>query len=326
MEDDLMRLFGGERLKNALQRLGMREGMEIEHSLITRAIANAQKRVETRNFEIRKHLLKYDEVMNEQRNYVYSLRNRILDRDEVSEMIHKVIDNTIEAHIEEYAEDGFTAETMESVRRWVEGEMRVPVDMTEQPNMGRVNQEAFTASLKTAMHQLYAEREKQIGSRNMRMLEKMVLLDTIDSRWKDHLYEMDGLKEGINWMAYAERDPLTEYKLHGMAIFNEMLAGIDNQTADILFHAEFSTPAMPPPEFNQYAQGNARHEEFGLFDALGSAEAEPPPRGRQIRYVQPEQQQAGQPQVVRSGAKVGRNDPCPCGSGRKYKQCHGKNG
>jgi len=329
MEDDLMRLFGGERLKNALQRLGMHEGMEIEHPLISRAIANAQKRVETRNFEIRKHLLKYDEVMNEQRNYIYSLRNRILDRDDVSDIIRKVIDNTAEAHIEEYAADGFTTETMESVKRWLEGEMRVSVDMPENLNMGRVNQESFTASLKDALHQLYAEREKQIGAKNMRMLEKMVLLDTIDSRWKDHLYEMDGLKEGINWMAYAERDPLTEYKLRGMAIFNEMLAGIDNQTADILFHAELSAPAIPAPEFNQYNQGMARHDEFGLFNAL-DAETQ---TQRPVRYVRPENArqsgQSGRPAaapIVRTGAKVGRNDPCPCGSGRKYKQCHGKNG
>jgi len=192
--------------------------------------------------------------------------------------------------------------------------------------MGRVNQESFTATLKEALHRLYAEREKHIGANNMRTLEKMVLLDTIDSRWKDHLYEMDGLKEGINWMSYAERDPLTEYKLRGMAIFNEMLASINNQTASILFHAELSAPAMPSPEFNQYAQGMARHDEFGLFNAPETGSQRP------VRYVRPENARSrgpqGQPaqQVVRAGAKVGRNDPCPCGSGRKYKQCHGKNG
>jgi preprotein translocase subunit SecA len=329
MEDDLMRLFGGERLKNLMQRLGMREGEEIEHSLISRAIANAQKRVETRNFEIRKHLLKYDEVMNEQRTYIYSLRNRILDSEDISETVHKMIDNTIDAHIDEYSANGrdFTAETIESMKRWVEGEMRIPVDTSQDTNMERISQESFAGSLKAAFHTIYKAREQQIGTANIRILEKLVLLDTIDSRWKDHLYEMDGLKEGINWMAYAERDPLTEYKLRGMTIFNTMLASIHNQATSILFHAELSISATPLPEFSQYAQGQAHHDELGQFSGA-HAQAQQAMLARQRA-----QQQAamaagdGRPraqQVVRTAAKVGRNDPCPCGSGRKYKQCHGK--
>jgi preprotein translocase subunit SecA len=330
MEDDLMRLFGGERLKNLMQRLGMREGEEIEHSLISRAIANAQKRVEGRNFEIRKHLLKYDEVMNEQRSYIYTLRNRILDREDISDIVHKMIDNTIDAHIDEYSANGrdFTAETVESMKRWVEGEMRIPVDSSQDTNMERISQDSFSESLKAAFHSIYEAREKQMGTANMRTLEKLVLLDTIDSRWKDHLYEMDGLKEGINWMAYAERDPLTEYKLRGMTIFNTMLASVHNQATSVLFRAELSVSAAPPPEFNQYAQGQARHDEFGMFSAA-HAQAQQAMLARQRAQQQAAMEAGGgrparAQQIVRTAAKVGRNDPCPCGSGRKYKQCHGK--
>ena len=196
--------------------------------------------------------------------------------------------------------------------------------------MERISQDSFTSSLKAAFHTIYNEREKHIGQENMRILEKLVLLDTIDSRWKDHLYEMDGLKEGINWMAYAERDPLTEYKLRGMTVFNTMLATFHNQATSVLFHAELSISATPLPEFNQYAQGQARHEDFGMFSAA-QQQAQQAMLERQ-RAQQQAAMAAGSgkapraQQVVRTAAKVGRNDPCPCGSGRKYKLCHGKGG
>jgi preprotein translocase subunit SecA len=325
MEDDLMRLFGGERLKNTMQRLGMREGEEIEHPLISRAIANAQKRVELRNFEVRKHLLKYDEVMNEQRTYIYSLRNRILGREDVSDIVRDMVNNTVDVHIEECKEGGndFTQETIMSVQRWVEGEIRIPVDIPEDTDMVKIDQETFASSLKAAFQALLSAREKHMGSANMRVLEKLILLATIDSRWKDHLYEMDGLKEGINWMVYAERDPVTEYKLRGMRIFNSMLAGIDSQVTTLLFHAEITNPSVPNTDFNQYAEGRSSHDAFGQFGA-------PAPSGQAVqaqaagaRRPAPATVPRGE-QIVRTSAKVGRNDPCPCGSGRKYKQCHGK--
>ncbi len=321
MEDDLMRLFGGERLKNIMQRLGMREGEEIEHSLISRAIANAQKRVETRNFEIRKHLLKYDEVMNEQRTYIYNLRNKVLDSEDSSSIVQEMIIRTVDARIAEYSDDGrkFDSETVESIKRWLEGEMRIPVDIGPVEDIKAINQEEFANSLKKILETLYKAREQSMGSANMRTLEKLVLLNTLDNRWKDHLYEMDALKEGINWMSYAEKDPLVEYKLRGMGIFNEMLTSLDVEAVTLLYHAELTAPQMPEPEFSQYAQGQASHDEFGQFGAVGGGQSH---GGQQSHQAFPGQRQ----QAVRNANKVGRNDPCPCGSGKKYKHCHGTQG
>jgi preprotein translocase subunit SecA len=253
--------------------------------------------------------------MNEQRTYVYGMRNRVLDNEDSSAVVHAMIDRAVETNIADYSIDGrrFDSETVEAIKRWIELDMRIPIEIGPIDDVKNINQKEFSDTLKASLQALYQAREQSMGSEKMRILERLVMLNTLDSRWKDHLYEMDALKEGINWMSYAEKDPLVEYKLRGMDIFNQMIANFDNEAVALLYHAELTSHEMPEPEFSQYDQGQASHDQFGQFGAVGG--------GQPQRQALP-----GQRQQAARGGKVGRNDPCPCGSGKKYKHCHGLQG
>ncbi len=317
MEDDLMRLFGGERLMNMMQRLGMKEDEQIEHPLISRAIANSQKKVEGRNFEIRKHLLKYDEVMNEQRTYIYERRDRALEGVEIGDIVDEMFDDVVEEKLYDITEGrkSLSDEGLAEIKNWVENELRVPIDFSEIDNLSKFDYETFQANLTEGLREIYKKREEMVGSESMRELERMVYLNTIDSKWKEHLFEMDYLKEGINWRSYAEKDPLVEYKFEGFKMFKEVLTTIDEEVISILFHVEITSPQDLEYDFTDYSVGNAIHDDFNQF---GGQPVVAPPRRLDRDQISGGQQAE---QITRKNEKVGRNSPCPCGSGKKYKYC-----
>jgi preprotein translocase subunit SecA len=306
LEDDLMRIFGSDRISGLMQRLGMEEGVPIEHGMVTRAIERAQKQVEGRNFEARKHLLEYDDVMNKQRESIYGLRRGILDGREGKEYILNAADEIVEFLVDSHA----------------------PAEGSERPNVAELNAELFdffgidlaTAGvdletmrhdevrdrLTKAVNERYEQKEAAVGAEVMRLHEKYMLLQVIDAQWKDHLLNLDHLKEGIGLRGYGQRDPLIEYKKESFELFQEMMERIQDRVVKFLWKVEVVVEREGEPQ-------NVRPASRSLPIA--------PPRQQPMIFSG-----SGGPQnetVKRKDVKVGRNDPCPCGSGKKYKKCHG---
>ena len=308
LEDDLMRIFGGDRIMGLMERLGMEEGVPIEHGMVTRAIERAQKQVEGRNFEARKHLLEYDDVMNKQRESIYGLRRSILDGREGKEYILNAADEIVEYLVD----------------------MHIPESEREEANEPELNAELYDFfgldlraagatlasdgrdtikdKLRTAVHKRYEEKEALVGNDNMRLNEKYLLLQVIDQQWKDHLLNIDHLKEGIGLRGYAQRDPLVEYKKESFELFQSMMERIQDRVVKVLWKVELAGGGY---------EGD-REESQRVQRAL------PPQPPRQQLTFSGAPKEAPAP-VKRQQAKVGRNDPCPCGSGKKYKKCHGIN-
>jgi preprotein translocase subunit SecA len=353
LEDDLMRIFGGERVKALMFRLGMTEGVPIESGLISRRIENAQKSVEAQNFDARKHLLEYDDVMNKQRETIYAIRRSALEgkdqRDYVlgiAEDVARELVNTYcprEQHPDQWNTTQFLAE--------VNAQFGVDAKAAEADPTALTHDQLADATAEAVVKR-YEEKEKQFGADLMRWLERRIILDVVDSQWKDHLLSLDHLKEGIGLRGYAQKDPIVEFKKEAFVLFEDMMGRIDNETIRYLYHIQIQQgeqpgqPAQPRPEPPRPPSPNAQalpHRTGGAQAAVASAAArasEPPPQrlpdvARQLERKQQRQQkdlqyqtgaaQAEPPKPVRAAAKVGRNDPCPCGSGKKYKKCHGIN-
>ncbi|MFC1728796.1 preprotein translocase subunit SecA [candidate division KSB1 bacterium] len=310
LEDDLMRLFGSDRIASVMDRLGHTDDEVIQHGMITKSIERAQKKVEAHNFSIRKHLLEYDDVMNKQREVVYSLRNQALRGDNLKEEILTMCDEFVEDKIDEHAEEGRYAEDWDwdGLKRDFIGIMLLSLDVsTEQ--MAAAKRDELEEKLKNAVRNLYEKREDLLGTDLMRQLERFAVLRVIDERWKENLYEMDQIKEGINLRAYGQKDPLIEYKKEAFNLFQNMLARINEEALTFIFKARLETeprPVQPQPEQKM----NYMHA-----DAAGMAYEGTPEQRAAAR--------PGKQQPKRAAEKVGRNDPCPCGSGKKYKKCHG---
>ena len=308
LEDDLMRIFGSERISGLMERLGMTEGQEIENRMVSKAIENAQKRVEGHNFDIRKHILEYDDVMNMQRESVYGQRREILGTENLSEWIDEMIQETIEemvpyhidprAHRDEWDLEGLAD------RFFAVFGFKPPVDSIE-PDI-----EAIEGALLTLARETYRAREAQFGSATMRILEKNFFLQVLDGQWKDHLYAMDQLREGIGLRGYGQKDPLSEYKIEGFGMFEAMMERVREDTVRILFLVQMAEEENLPRRRQQHFS-MTRGPLEGSF-----SQGQPPPPG--TGQGQPVQQT-----VKREGRKVGRNEPCPCGSGKKYKKCCG---
>ena len=304
LEDDLMRIFGTDRVKGLMGRLGMEHGEPIEHKMVTRAIERAQKQVEGRNFEIRKNLLEYDDVMNKQREAIYELRSDIQagreGRDYVFRVANDLIDYTIDSHCPEKADP----------RDWNLTEVRT--DMIAYFNLDvaslgveleELGIEELRDTLRDAVHARYDDKEERLGSELMRAFERDIMLRVVDQSWKDHLLALDHLKEGIGLRGYGQRDPKNEYKRESYELFQAMKERIEDTVLKTLFRLE-------PLSEEQLTERRQRQ---------GDASA------RRLRFTAPPKTGApARPQTVkRGGEKVGRNQPCPCGSGKKYKKCHG---
>jgi len=314
LEDDLMRIFGSERIANVMDRLGIEEDQPIEHRFITRAIENAQKKVEAHNFDIREHLLKYDDVMNKQREVIYQRRSQILKKDDLKDMVketmEELVDDLIDVHTDEksYPEEWDT----EGLKKDFYDHFQFFLKLDHQ-NLDEMTQESLRELTLKAVFDRYEEKEIEFGGPLLRRLEKVIMLDAIDHFWKEHLLGIDQLKEGIGLRGYGQKDPLIEYQKEGYEMFLDTLDEIKRATARNLFRFSLvggeeeegrrpraqrmvltrgEIPQMMPQEMAMAAEAGGR----------GTIET-----------------------VRRQGRKIGRNEPCPCGSGMKYKKCCGRN-
>jgi preprotein translocase subunit SecA len=318
LEDDLMRLFGSERIARIMERMGLKEGEVIQHPMITRSVERAQKKVEENNYGIRKRLLEYDDVMNQQREVIYSRRRHALLgehlRDDILDMVREAAAKVSKRYYSEGDIDGLKNE----VRTKFLADFKITPDEFQ-----RVGEDGVADQIVKAAEEFYRRKEEKIGREMMGMLERMAMLQVIDAKWRDHLREMDDLKEGIHLRGYGQKDPLVEYKTEAFRMFMELMDLIEDEAIDIVFKFFPETPEQLP---TQRARRPLRPQEMVMTheSALGAGfqgNREPIPAGAT------EHAQAGKgPQKqlpVRVGAKIGRNDPCPCGSGKKYKNCHG---
>jgi preprotein translocase subunit SecA len=306
LEDDLLRIFASERVSNLMLKLGMEEGVPIEHRMVTKSIENAQKKVEAHNFEIRKHLLEYDDVMNKQREVIYKHRQSVLKATDVTEDILGMIEQAGEALVdtfcpaEQYAEEWDLKGLAEAIQGQFGVDLIQPDDMKD---MGREGlQEEISEKLKGAYQDKVQSLIQDQGATPdlIHYVERTILLQMIDQHWKDHLWGMDQLKDGIGLRGYGQKDPLAEYKREGYDMFAGMMTRIKNDTLERLFKFQLVRGERPEPEPEA-----PRPAQLNLNRGADSASAERP---RTVQRVE---------------EKVGRNDPCPCGSGKKYKKCHG---
>jgi len=309
LEDDLLRIFGSQRIQRIMDRLGMEEGEPIEHKLVTRAIATAQKRVENHNFEIRKHLLEYDDVMNKQREIVYGMRRQILDganqTDTIAEWIEDLAPVTIDSfagpavHPEEWDLAGLNEALFQQF------DVRIPASAYQEVT----SRDGLNELVLDAVKSRYGDRERELGEELMRALERHEMLIVIDTQWKDHLLSIDHLKEGIGLRGYGQRDPLTEYKKEAFDLFQDMAERVKAAVVERLFKVQVVREApMAMPTLTARAD---TQESRGEMPSVGGEAPRVAPLAAPPRPA---------PRTA-TGDKVGRNDPCPCGSGKKYKKC-----
>jgi preprotein translocase subunit SecA len=341
LEDDLMRIFGSERMDSVLSRLGLKEGEAVIHPWVNKALAKAQQKVEARNYDIRKQLLKYDDVMNDQRKVVYEQRKEIMDAEDVATTIADMRTETIAAVVamaipERALPEQWNIEALhaESLRL-----LGLDLPIADWAKEEGVTSDEIEERIVAASDRRMAEKAANVGPEMMRMAEKSLLLQILDQTWKDHLLSLDHLRQGINLRAYAQRDPLNEYKREAFELFEGMLVHMRDQVTSVLSHVELrfeapppmpapaqyvehrepepamadaGYPAMPPPVSSHRGSGSGGGQTGGQFAATAGAQFSAPAG-------------SGQPAGPRAPwAGTGRNAPCPCGSGKKFKHCHGR--
>ena len=299
MEDDLMRLFVPERIQNMMESMGIADDEPIDQKILSGAIENAQKKLEGRNFSVRKHVLEYDDVMNTQRETIYSQRLKVLSGEDVSSNILSMIDTTIENTVHSVVGEHqiLTQEMIGTVRSHFMGIFLHPEDCVfTDEELDDLQPEGLINELKDQAHKVYKQKEEAVGSSIMRELERVILLRNVDSKWMEHIDAMTELRNGIGLRAYGQHDPVIEYKREGFDMFDAMVDSIREDTVRMIFLAQVRRQEEPKRE-------QVAHE-TGAIGADDGSEVKPEPR-----HVE---------------KKVGRNDPCPCGSGLKYKKCCGK--
>jgi len=322
LEDDLMRLFGADLIAGLMDRLGVDENEPIDHPLVSRAIEMAQKRVEARNFDIRKHVLEYDDVLNKQREVIYEQRRMVLEGDNLRENVLEMLEDVVDTALGMYAHESLVPEEwdVKGLVDHLEHLIFKPGALDREKIMNMIREDAGRREIRQQLREhilqgardLYARREEEYGAEVMRELERVVMLRVVDAKWMDHLANMDDLREGISLRAYGQRDPLVEYKKEAYEMFQGMIESIKE---DIVRYC-FKLHVVREPERQRLvAVQDATHESDVSLGAAGIAE-----RG----YVQAVGGEAPKPKPVVKGKKVGRNDPCPCGSGKKYKKCCGR--
>ena len=302
LEDDLMRLFGGDRINSMMDSLKIDENTPIENRILSNTIESAQRKIEGRNFGIRKNVLQFDDVMNKQREIIYAQRNKVLDGEDLKESILSMMDETVDSAMAMYMPEGVEPDhwNMEDFRNYFIGLIAGSLLELEDDELKKVDRKELGEQIKEKVHQLYAKREEELGENITRELERVVLLKQVDTKWMDHIDAMDELKKGISLRSYGQKDPVVEYRIEGFDMFDEMIAGIREETVKILLLAPFRKPNAPMPQEapkrEQVAQPTATSSDGTVAPAT----------------------------IRRQGKKVGRNDPCPCGSGKKYKNCCGR--
>ena len=309
LEDDLMRIFGSEKISGIMEKLGMENGQPIEHPMVSKAVANAQKKVEAHNFDIRKHLLEYDDVMNKQREVFYGLRREILKNQNHREMLLEMAEELVDEVLDDIASEKIYPEEwdIEALDEYLMRQFSVPIRKQEEAleigsglslPLENCDREKLHNAIMDSIESCYAIKEKGIDPNMMRQLEKMIMLQVVDNLWKDHLLGMDHLKDGVGLRGYAQKNPLTEYKKEGFEMFSKMMHQIREGVTEYLFKVQIEEGSEFPAEQDQSTK---------LVEHRGASSEESKPLT-----------------VRRDEKKVGRNDPCHCGSGKKFKKCHGK--
>jgi preprotein translocase subunit SecA len=300
LEDDLLRIFGGERITSIMSKLGMEEGEPIEHNLLSKAIENAQTKVEAHNFDIRKHLLEYDDVMNQQREVIYKQRRIALGEEDIEEIIKDMIYDISDNIAADYLEDEKAHNEEDNIKRLsdaVASMFNFSLNLKEDEFENRLDQEAISDIIVDAAIKKYDERVNLIGKENFQRVERFVMLEKIDTLWKDHLLSMDYLKEGIGLQGYAQKDPLIVYKKEGFELFNNMINRIKQETIKLLFRLEIKKDDM-----NKLERSNQQDITLSRGDSTDTPKKP----------------------IKNDKVKIGRNASCPCGSGKKYKKCCGR--
>jgi preprotein translocase subunit SecA len=316
LQDPLLRIFASDRVAAIMARFKLPEGEAIEHTWVTRAIENAQRKVEARNFDMRKQILEYDDVANDQRKVIYEQRNELLESTDISETIAAMRDGVINDIISEYVPSGSMEEQWDipAAERALVAELQLPLPlaqwldddkkMDEQGLRERVMQEAL---------KLYQAKVDQVGGEIMHQYERMVMLSSVDRHWREHLAALDHLRQGIHLRGYAQKNPKQEYKREAFELFAAMLEAIKREVTQMLMTVQISSEQdVAAAEESQPAVGNVQYHHADYEEALAQSDDAQGDKGAEHKPF------------VRGAAKVGRNDPCPCGSGKKYKQCHGR--
>ena len=309
LEDDLMRIFGSEKISGIMEKLGMENGQPIEHPMVSKAVANAQKKVEAHNFDIRKHLLEYDDVMNKQREVFYGLRREILKNENHREMLLEMAEELVDEVLDDIASEKIYPEEwdIEALDDYMMRQFSVPIKKQEEAleigsglslPIENCDREKLHNAIMDSIQSCYAIKEQGIDPNMMRQLEKMIMLQVVDNLWKDHLLGMDHLKDGVGLRGYAQKNPLTEYKKEGFEMFSKMMHQIREGVTEYLFKVQIEEGSEFPAEQDQSTK---------MVEHRGASSEESKPLT-----------------VRRDDKKVGRNDPCHCGSGKKFKKCHGK--
>jgi preprotein translocase subunit SecA len=302
-----MRIFAGDRVKAIMQRLGMERGVAIESKMVSKRIESAQKNVEAHNFTIRKHLIEYDDVMNKQRETIYGLRRQLLEqpdhREELQEIAEEILDSVMDQYLGAQLAPG----------EWDLRGLRVQLlyqfgfhPEEEGIDLEQLDRNEIRNQIWQRLEAEYAEKETVIGAEAMRYYERIIMLNIVDAQWKDHLLALDHLKDGIGLRGYGQKDPLVEYKKESFALFEAMLNRIDAETVRALYLLQVTVEEPP----QQRMQRRPRRGQLNYTKANATAAAAGEDEGKPRT-------------VVSDHPKIGRNDPCPCGSGKKYKKCHG---
>ena len=305
LDDDLMKIFGGDLVTKVYNTLGADENMPIESRLISKAVENAQKKVEGRNFSIRKNVLQYDDVMNVQRTVIYAQRRNVLDGKDLKESILKMIDSAIEIVVDSHIVPG------EDVNKEaLAQDIQTTLGISDVKNLSteRFNRNDLVTELQEKAHQIYAAKEQEFGEENLRELERVVMLKIVDQKWMDHIDNMDELRKGIGLQGYGQKDPVVQYRLEGTEMFDAMIEDIRMDVAKILLNIRKKEGQIERKETSKVTGAGLEDTAINLVDGNIS-----------------EKEGGMNKTVVNEGPKVGRNDPCPCGSGKKYKNCCGRN-
>ena len=295
LEDDLMRIFGSEKIQGLMDKLGLEEDEAIDHKMVSKAIENAQKKVEGNNFDIRKNLIGYDDVMNMQREVIYKQRSEVLEgkdlKEQIQTMVKEIVSDAVKAHLEN-VNDNFEAE-VEKLIQYLE-DICLPVKAVKVEDLIDLSNDEIIEKLLDILMKVYHEKEEEFGEEHFREVERVILLRVVDQKWMDHIDNMDHLKQGIGLRAYKQMDPIQAYQMEGSAMFDEMIQGIKLDTVKFLYHIQIQKPVERERVAEETSASHGGDE--------GDTKKQP----------------------VRNDNKVGRNDPCPCGSGKKYKNCCGR--
>ena len=314
LEDNLLRIFAPERIKGLMQKLGMEKGEAIEHRMVSNAVEKSQRKLEGRNFDIRKQLLEYDDVANDQRSVIYEQRNDLMGADEIGDVVVKIREEVVNSTVDSHIPPQSLAEQWDVPGLETELHTQFAMEMPVQQWLDeddRLHEDALREKILANIDEHYQNKEQIVGAEPIRTFEKQVMLQVIDARWKEHLATMDMLRQGIHLRGYAQKNPKQEYKRESFELFQHLLFAIKEDVVRILSHVQVRSPEEIEAEERARREAAQKAMEFQHAQAQAA--------------VQVAQSAASSDaEVVKASAKVGRNEPCPCGSGKKYKQCHGK--